>query len=136
MTALTNVAGPYQSIVRFAITAGTVFRIFPFAVGALFLLFQHRITIANVFKQIPARISNLSHSVFASWRRFRCGAATSNEGLHAELRPSETRRDGSLFIGSAPSRAVRLSEMANAYLVPQAGRDSGDAFEGSMAELK
>jgi hypothetical protein len=115
--------------VQFAITCGTIFRILPFAVGASFLLFQNRSSISALAKRTLVLLTQFPQSARAAWHTCRRSASTYTS-THTELRPTETRRDGSLKLASVPRAPPRSSEV----LPLQAARRF-DAFEGSLAEI-
>lgn len=129
-------SGPYQSIVESALTAGSVFRVLPLVIGGVFFLYQKRNQYLGFFRRIVLCIAQIPLFLWNAWKRCWSKPAASDEGLRAALYNSRATGDGSLLLGSLPQRRPRLSELADSYIVPRAGRDSSDAFEGSMAEMQ
>jgi hypothetical protein len=124
--------------VQSALVSGSVFRVLPLAVGALFLLFQHRQRISGFFRRISNIITRIPLFFRKVWKRFRSKPGDSDEGLRATHRRNDFRAtgDGSLLLGNFPVRKPRLSELADSFIAPRPGRESNDVFEGSLAEFQ
>ncbi len=123
-------SGQFQSIVAFAITAGDVFRISPFVVVGIVQLYRHRAAIADFMRNLAIRMSQIPSDVRNAWNRLRSKEAFSGKHTHAGHRGT---MDGSLRVAMVSGRQLRMSERADAFVVPLVGR-CGDVSDSSASE--
>ena len=109
----------------FAVTAGDVFRISPFVVVGIVLLYRHRAAIADFMRNLAIRMSQIPSDVRNAWNRW-LRSKQASSGHRGTM-------DGSLRVAMVSGRQLRMSERADAFVVPLVGR-CGDVSDSSASE--